>query len=212
MEKKDIYLGIDSIKGISSITLGKIIDEVGTVEDIINLKEKDIYNLKNISLNIKENLVKYISHFNLNEIKEKLYKNSIEYICIEDEEYPNKLRNIYNPPLVLFYKGDLSIINNNLNIAMVGSRKPTPYGIDCAQKISYELSQRNINIISGLAFGIDSCSHRGCMKGNGSRRLVRNPILQGWYPNSGSTITGVTVSQPPTYPVHAIPSPSTRLE
>ena len=58
MEKKDIYLGIDSIKGISSITLGKIIDEVGTVEDIINLKEKDIYNLKNISLNIKENLVK----------------------------------------------------------------------------------------------------------------------------------------------------------
>ena len=48
MEKKDIYLGIDSIKGISSITLGKIIDEVGTVEDIINLKEKDIYNLKNI--------------------------------------------------------------------------------------------------------------------------------------------------------------------
>ena len=59
MEKKDIYLGIDSIKGISSITLGKIIDEVGTVEDIINLKEKDIYNLKNISLNIKENLVKY---------------------------------------------------------------------------------------------------------------------------------------------------------
>ena len=57
MEKKDIYLGIDSIKGISSITLGKIIDEVGTVEDIINLKEKDIYNLKNISLNIKENLV-----------------------------------------------------------------------------------------------------------------------------------------------------------
>ncbi len=57
MEKKDIYLGIDSIKGISSITLGKIIDEVGTVEDIINLKEKDIYNLKNISLNIKENFI-----------------------------------------------------------------------------------------------------------------------------------------------------------
>ena len=46
----------------------------------------------------------------------------------------------------------------------------------------------------------------------GSRRLVRNPILQGWYPNSGSTITGVTVCKPPTYPVHAIPSPSTRLE
>ena len=188
MEKKDIYLGIDSIKGISSITLGKIIDEVGTVEDIINLKEKDIYNLKNISLNIKENLVKYISHFNLNEIKEKLYKNSIEYICIEDEEYPNKLRNIYNPPLILFYKGDLSIINNNLNIAMVGSRKPTPYGIDCAQKISYELSQRNITIISGLAFGIDSCSHRGCMKGNGKTIAVLASSLENITPRSNEKL------------------------
>ena len=64
----------------------------------IIIKGAKEHNLKNISLNIKENLVKYISHFNLNEIKEKLYKNSIEYICIEDEEYPNKLRNIYNPP------------------------------------------------------------------------------------------------------------------
>ena len=46
----------------------------------------------------------------------------------------------------------------------------------------------------------------------GSRRLVRNPILQGWYPNSGSAATGVTASQPPTYPVHAVPDPSTKLE
>ncbi len=46
----------------------------------------------------------------------------------------------------------------------------------------------------------------------GSRRLVRNPILQGWYPNSGSSATGVTDSQPPTYPVHAVPDPSTKLE
>ena len=46
----------------------------------------------------------------------------------------------------------------------------------------------------------------------GSRRLVRNPILQGWYPNSDSVATGVTTSQSPTYPVHAIPNPSTKLE
>ena len=172
MDKKDIYLCIKSIKGISTITLGKIIEEVGCVEEIINLSEKDIYNLKNISLNIKENLVKYISHFNLYEVKEKLYKNSIQYICIEDKEYPDKLRNIYSPPLLLFYKGDLSIINNSLNIAMVGTRKPTPYGINCAKRISYELSERSINIISGLALGIDSYCHMGCIKGKGKTIAV----------------------------------------
>ncbi|WP_455538214.1 DNA-processing protein DprA [Terrisporobacter sp.] len=194
MDKKDIYLYVKSIKGISSITLGKIIEEVGSIEEILKLNEKDIYNLKNISLNIKENLVKYIRCLNLDEIKEELDNNSIRYICIEDEEYPKNLKNIYNPPLLLFYKGDLSIINNNLNIAMVGSRKPTSYGIYCAEHISYELSEKNINIISGIAFGIDSCCHRGCMRGKGktiavlaspldnvrpsNNRIVANEILE----------------------------------
>lgn len=188
MDKKDIYLYIKSIRGISSITLGKIIDEVGSVEEIIKLSEKDIYNLKNISLNIKENLVKYISCFNLDEIKEKLYKESIQYICIEDEEYPENLKNIYNPPLVLFYKGDLSIINNNLNIAMVGSRKPTSYGIYCAERFSYELSEKNINIISGIAFGIDSCCHRGCMKGKGKTIAVLASPIDNIIPSSNKII------------------------
>ena len=188
MDKKDIYLCIESIKGISVITLNKIIEEVGSVEKIITLSEKDIYNLKNISLNIKENLVKYISRFNLDEIKERLYKNSIKYICIEDKEYPQKLRNIYNPPLLLFYKGDLSIINNSLNIAMVGSRKPTAYGIRWANHISYELSERNINVISGLALGIDSCCHRGCIKGKGKTIAVLASSLDNIRPSANMSL------------------------
>ena len=188
MDKKDIYLYIESIKGISTITLGKILEEVGSVEEIISLSEKDIYNLKNISLNIKENLVKYISRFNLDDAKEKLYKNSIQYICIEDKEYPENLRNIYSPPLLLFYKGDLSIINNNLNIAMVGSRKPTTYGMNCALRISYELSERNINIISGLALGIDSCCHRGCIKGKGKTIAVLASSLDNIRPSSNESL------------------------
>lgn len=188
MDKKDIYLYIKSIKGISSITLGKIIDEVGSIEEIVKLNEKDIYNLKNISLNIKENLVKYISRFNLDEIKETLYKESIQYICIEDEEYPKNLKNIYNPPLLLFYKGDLSIINNSLNIAMVGSRKPTSYGIYCAERFSYELSEKNVNIVSGIALGIDSCCHRGCMKGKSKTIAVLASPLNNIRPSSNSVI------------------------
>lgn len=167
MEKRDAYLWLKSINGITNKTIGKIIKELGSIENILDLEEKDIYNLKNINLNVKENIVKYKGHLKVEDIKDKLYANSIEYICIEDEEYPDKLRNIYNPPLLLFYKGDLSILNNSLNIAMVGSRKPTTYGMDCATKISCQLSQRGVNIISGLAIGIDSYSHIGCMMGKG---------------------------------------------
>lgn len=131
---------------------------------MIFLKKKYIY-LKNISLNIRKNIVKYRGHAYLENIKELLYKKAIKYICKYDKEYPENLKNIYNAPKLLFYKGDIGLVNNNFNIAIVGSRKPTAYGINCAKTISCQLSQYGVNIVSGLAIGIDAYSHIGCMSG-----------------------------------------------
>lgn len=172
MDKKDIYLWLKSISGITKKNLEIIENSVDNICDLINLSDQEIYDLQNINLNIKENIVKYKSHSYLNSIKEALYKKSIKYICIDDKEYPKKLKEIYNPPKLLFYKGDINILNNELNIAMVGSRKCTPYGINCTKNISNQLSNLGINIISGLAIGIDSYSHIGCMNGKGKTVAV----------------------------------------
>lgn len=181
MERKDAYLWLKSISGISTKTIEKLQNEVGNIEDLMNLSDKEIYSLKNINLNIKENIVKYKSNSYLDELREILYKNDVKYFCIDDEEYPNDLKNIYNAPILLFYRGDLSILNNTLNLAMVGSRNPTRYGISCAKSISKQLSNLGINIISGLAIGIDSFSHIGCIEGKGKTvavlgSSVNNPL------------------------------------
>ncbi|MCI9975407.1 DNA-processing protein DprA [Clostridioides sp. GD02377] len=165
MEKRDIYLWLKSISGITTKTIEIIENEVVNIEDIFDFSEKEIYNLKNISLNIRKNIVKYRGHAYLENIKELLYKKTIKYICQYDKEYPEKLKNIYNAPKLLFYKGDIGLVNDNFNIAMVGSRKPTAYGISCAKTISCQLSQYGVNIVSGLAIGIDAYSHIGCMNG-----------------------------------------------
>ena len=172
MERKDAYLWLKSISGISTKTIEKLQNEVGNIEDLMDLSDKEIYTLKNINLNIKENIVKYKSNSYLDGLRETLHKNDVKYFCIDDDEYPNDLKNIYNAPILLFYRGDLSILNNTLNIAMVGSRKPTRYGISCAKSISKQLSNLGINIISGLAIGIDSFSHIGCMEGEGKTVAV----------------------------------------
>ena len=181
MDRKDAYLWLKSISGISTKTIEKIKDEVGNIETLMDFSDKEIYSLKNINLNIKENIVKYKSNSYLDKLKEILYKEGIKYICVDDNEYPYDLKNIYNPPIILFYKGNLSILNDNLNLAMVGSRKPTRYGISCAKKLSEQLSSLGINIVSGLAMGIDSYSHIGCMKGEGKTiavlgSSVNNPL------------------------------------
>lgn len=84
----------------------------------------------------------------------------IEEISIESTEYPEQLRKIYNPPIKLYVLGNKKILKQK-GIAIVGSRNATEYGKKIAIKISRELTEKGINIISGLALGIDSYAHFG---------------------------------------------------
>lgn len=93
---------------------------------------------------------------NLSEI---MIKNNIKVTTLAEESYPLKLKHLEDAPTVLFYKGDISKLNARYNVAIVGSRKCTPYGLNATKLISSELSKKNINIISGLARGIDSIAH-----------------------------------------------------
>ena len=90
-------------------------------------------------------------------------KNSIKMITIQDEKYPEKLRNIYDPPVVLYVKGNEKILQIP-SIAIIGSRNCSSYGKQTAMQFAYNLSKHNINIISGLARGIDTYAHLGAIK------------------------------------------------
>lgn len=87
----------------------------------------------------------------------------IEEISIKNNEYPNQLKHIYDPPAKLYVLGNRSILNQK-NFAIVGSRKATEYGKKVAMQISKELSENSLNIVSGLAIGIDSYAHLGCLQ------------------------------------------------
>ena len=183
MDKKDIYLWLLSIGGIGNKTIEKIEDNIENIEDLIDYDDKDILKLKNLNLNIKENIVKYKSHSYIDEIKNKLYKYDVGYISKVDKLYPDKLKHIYNSPSILFYKGNINQLKN-LSLAMVGTRKPTSYGIWCAQNISEKLSNYSINIVSGLAMGIDEYSHKGCLKGTSKTIAVLGSGVENPLPKS----------------------------
>lgn len=183
MDKKDTYLWLLSIGGIGNKTIEKIEDSVSNIEELIDFSDKDILKLENINLNIKQNIVKYKSRTYIDSIKEKLQKYSVNYMSKDESIYPSKLKHIYNCPSILFYKGDVNQLNN-LSLAMVGSRKPTPYGIWCAQNMSEKLSNCGINIISGMAIGIDEHSHKGCIKGKSKTIAVLGSGVENPLPKS----------------------------
>lgn len=184
MDKRDIYLWLLSLGGIGNKTIEKIENSVEKIEDLIDYPDKDILKIENLNLNIKQNIVKYKSRSYIDDIKNKLHRYNVGYISKSDDLYPYELKHIYNAPSILFYKGDITQLKSNLSLAMVGSRKPTSYGIWCAQNISEKLSNYGINIISGMAMGIDEHSHKGCLRGNSKTIAVLGSGVENPLPKS----------------------------
>ena len=97
--------------------------------------------------------------------------NTIKIVNIEDEDYPELLRNIKNPPAELFYRGDISLASK-LSVAIVGTRKATRYGAWVATNLAEKLAGHGVVVTSGLAYGIDVCAHKGALKSNGKTIAV----------------------------------------
>ena len=111
----------------------------------------------------------------------KLNTNKIQTIKLEDEFYPEKLRNIYAPPKMLYVLGNEKLLQQK-SIAIVGCRDCTKYGIENAYKFGYELATSNICVISGLAKGIDAYAHLGAVRAKGKTIAVLGSGLDVIYP------------------------------
>ena len=142
---------------ISEESKVKLIEKYNNEENIYNnidniIKEKLLH--KNFLTKIKNN-----NKEKEEKLEEYLFKNNIKYVTYSSSLYPERLKNIDNPPYVIFYKGDITLLNYNM-VAIVGSRKNTNYGEQVTKFIVSELYNISYGVVSGVAAGIDSIAHR----------------------------------------------------
>jgi DNA processing protein len=90
----------------------------------------------------------------------------IHKITLDDPEYPKRLKAIHKPPAELYVNGSL-IPQDEMAVAIVGSRRASMYGLEMAQKLGYDLALRGVTVVSGMAIGIDTAAHRGALKAKG---------------------------------------------
>lgn len=164
---------------------------------------KDIDSLENIRLSQADEVIakcKNLGH---------------DIICIDDPEYPQKLKDIYAPPCVLYVWGKLPDIDDRLSIAMVGTRNATQYGVMASHTLSASLSKLGVVIVSGGALGIDSASHTGTLEAGGTticvlgcgidhRYLMSNASMRRNIASTGAVISEYppgTQSYPSNFPV-----------
>lgn len=99
---------------------------------------------------------------------QKLNETGVRPLPYNDPDYPELLRNIYNPPIVLYAVGDVSLLDGRLCIGMVGTRRPSPYGVDAMKRLAGDVAAAGAVVVSGLATGLDAQAHKAALAANGA--------------------------------------------
>ncbi len=183
MDESLFMLWFSLLKNISLKNKLLLIDIFGYAENIYNASEIDFENKKFFDKKIISTI---ISSKNINDVlsyKSTLDKKGIFFLHINDERYPYLLKNIFDPPIVLYYIGRLPNKEDNL-VSIVGTRTPTPYGEKVTYNIAKGLAQENIGVVSGMAYGIDSIAHSTTIENGGYTIAVLGCGLDMCYPAS----------------------------
>jgi DNA processing protein len=121
-------------------------------------------------------------------------EQGVVWLTAEDEEYPERLLEIYDPPTVLWVRGDATLLSR-AGIAVVGTRQPTPYGAGMAEMLSRDLAHRGVVILSGMARGVDTCAHKGALGAKGATVAVWGTGIDVIYPKENKKLAEQIVAE-----------------
>jgi DNA processing protein len=159
------YLGFNLIPGVGPARLGRLIAHCGSVEAAWRADELDLA-MAGLDVRSSAALLSGRTQIDLDAELERAERAGVSLLTIEDEAYPTLLRAIPGAPPLIYVRGALSPADD-WAVALVGTRSPTSYGREAAQRLSYDLAQAGVTVVSGLAIGVDSVAHAAALDADG---------------------------------------------
>ena len=175
LENKRYWIWLSLIKNLGSKRKLRLLELYKTPEEIYKLTKEELMNINGIGEAIANDIMISKNEEILNYHIKYMKESNINIININEREYPQALKKIYDPPISLYVKGNIEKLNNK-NIGIVGCRECTTYGKKSAEYFAYNLSKQNINIVSGLAKGIDSYAHLGSLNTGNTIAVLGNGL------------------------------------
>lgn len=171
MISNENIIRLQLVKGLGRKTISKILSYIETQNFELNefsaiIKIIKGLGIKKIAIDTDEIEEEATKIFNI------CRKSEISIVGIYDEKYPYKLKNIEDKPLILYVDGDVDLLNQCNNIAIVGTRKPTQKGYEVSSILAEKLAEDNCCVVSGFATGCDEAAHRGCLSVKGKTIAV----------------------------------------
>lgn len=179
MEKACLYF-LHSLPGVGNKALWKIKLEMGSFQKFVEGDGKS-WQGSSLSAPIKNVIAEARRKADPLAMLDKLHGDDIRICCVEDKDYPEHLRSIFDPPYLFYYRGDLQTVQG-ICIGVVGSRAATSYGKIQARRFGNELAGHGITVTSGMARGIDSQAHWGALEAGGKTAAVLGSGIKVIYP------------------------------
>lgn len=175
------YIAMNLVPGIGAVLARNIGEALGSVGSIFGASSLDLMQVPGIGAERAEVFARGFESVDVDVELARASDMGVKLVTLADAEYPKMLREIHDPPLVLYVQGDVEALNT-ASVAMVGTRGPTQYGLECAHRFGYQLAQAGVTVVSGLAYGVDTASHKAALQAKGRTVAVIGSGLDQMYP------------------------------
>src|SRR5215471_11669477 len=180
------WLALALTPGLGPTRGRKLVEHFEKIEDIFQASLTELEGL-NLQAQSAQHIALGKSLEMAHEATAKALAEGTHILCRSDPAWPARLSEIYDPPLVLYVRGNVEALSRP-GIAVVGTRHPTPYGIGMAERLSGDLATRGLTIFSGMARGVDTAGHRGALKSKGKTVAVFGTGVDVIYPRENKKI------------------------
>jgi DNA processing protein len=193
MDPKAYWVGFNLVKGIGAVRLRALLDHFGNLE-VAWEAPVDVLEAAGLSARLVQNLIAIRSQVRLDVLMERIERQDIRVITWDDETYPRRLREIDQPPPVLYLRGTIDP-EDDWAVAVVGTRRVTTYGRQITADLAAFLAGNGITVVSGLARGVDAIAHEAALRAGGRTIAVLGSGVDRIYPPEHRKLADQIMSQ-----------------
>jgi DNA processing protein len=211
MTKHEAYIALNLMEGIGPVKVRALVQALGSVEAVFDAGRQDLLQADGIGHKLAESILAQAGTLDPAGEEARTEKLGAHIVTQIDPRYPDILKEIHDPPIVLYVMGELKPQDKH-SIAVVGSRKISHYGRQVADRLSFQLGKLGYTVVSGLARGIDTAAHMGALKAKGRTIAVLGSALDCLYPTENEELahriveSGAVISE---FPLGTQPNKST---
>ena len=189
MDSKEALIALNLIEHVGPVRARLLLEHFGGAPKILQASKSELRRARNIGDETAEAISGWEKTVDLAGELKRIQEYGCQVLVQDDEDYPASLRQIYDPPLVLYVKGALTAKDKSA-VAMVGSRMTTHYGLETARKLAYQLAYVGVTVVSGGARGIDTASHQGALAAKGRSVCVLGTGINIVFPPENKDLFG----------------------